>query len=294
MALLQGVATYTRDRVAALTHGKMLRRLYDGWLVRGKRFDVKIVLLPVYADVQMAVTFLVRPHFKPSAKLVEAFFEASGAATREACNASTSTMQHLNSQMTDATLQDIFSMWNQTLGIVSFYGRRLWTFMNQNNVVNHILDVEEKLKEQHESTDTTFYHTQAYVSLAALFFIRLSTLPEHFVAKALFAAHAALLRRLRYHLEVVDSSEDKHFYSHARLWALFAGAQSEYQAALLNNLPRASASRGWFNIQLAQQVRRCELLNWVCVKEIPEGFMYFEMVPDPSEWYSELLVERVP
>ena len=289
IALLQSVETYARNQAAAVTHGKMLRRLYDDWLFRGKRFDVKILLLTLYTDVHMAITFLVRPQFKPSLKLVEAFWEVSDATTREECSVATSTIYRLHSQITEATLQNTLLMWNQTLAITSFYARRLWTFINQINVVNHILDIEKKIDRQHDSIDTTSYHVQAYISLAILYLIRLSTIPEHFVAKAHFAAHTTLLRRLRHHLEISDSLEDKHFYSHARLWALFVGAQSEYQAALLNKLPRASASRGWFNIQLAQQARRCGLLRWACVREILESFTYFEMVPDPSEWYSELL-----
>ena len=289
MVLLQGVETFARNQAAAVTHGKMLRRLYDDWLVSGKRFDMKILLLMLYTDVHMAITFLVRPQFKPLAKLVEAFLEVSDAATREECSTPISTIHRLNSQITDPTLRDVFLRWDQTLAIRSFYGRRLWTFINQINVVNHILDIEEKIDRQYESINTTFCHVQAYLSLAALFLIRLSTLPEHFVTKAHFAAHAALLRRLRHHLELGDSLEDIHFYCHARLWALFVGAQSEYQAALLNKVPRALASRGWFNVQLVQQARRCGLRRWVYVREILESFTYFEMVPDPSEWYSELL-----
>ena len=290
MALLQGAETYARNQAAAVTHGKMLRRLYDGWLARGKRFEMKMLLLSLYADVQMAITFLVRPQFEPSAKLVEAFMEVSDAATREEYSESTSTsMYRLNSQITDSTLQHTFLMWAQTLTIRSFYARRLWTFMNQLNVVNHILDIEETIDRQDNLTNTTFCHVQAYLLLAALFLIRLSTLPEHFVAKLHFAAHTALLRRLRHHLEISDSLEDKHFYSNSRFWALFVGAHSEYQAALLNKSSRALASRGWFNIQLAQQARRCGLRRWVYVREILESFMYFEMVPDPSVWYSELL-----
>ncbi|KAL8864132.1 MAG: hypothetical protein Q9174_007456 [Haloplaca sp. 1 TL-2023] len=210
--------------------------------------------------------------------------------TREECNVSISSMYRLNSQITDATLKNILFMWNQTVAITSFYGRRLWTYMNQINVVNHVLDIEEEIKRQHHSTNTIPYHVQAYISLAALFLIRLSTLPEHFNTKVHFAAHAALLRRLRHHLEISDSFDGKHFYSHARFWALFVGAQSEYQAALLDKSPRALASGSWFNIQLAQQARTCGLLRWGCVKEILEGFMYFDMVPDPSQWYSELLI----
>ena len=290
MALLQGVETYARNQAAAITYGKMLRHLYDGWLFRGKRFDQKVLLLMLYTDVHMAITFLIRPQFKPSAKLVEAFLEVSDATTREECSVSTSTIHRLNTQITDLILQNAFLMWDQTLAITSFYGRRLWTFINQINVVNHILDIEKKINRQHDSMNTTSYHVQAYISLAALFLIRLSTIPEHFIATAHFAAHANLLKRLRHHLEISDSLEDKHFYSHARLWALFVGAQSEYQAALLDKSLRALASRGWFNVQLAQQARRCGLLRWVCAKEILEGFMYFEMVPDPSEWYSELLI----
>ena len=290
MALLLGVETYARNQAAAVTHGKMLRRLYDGWLCRGKRFDMKILLLMLYTDVQVAITFLIRPQFEPSATLVKAFLEVSDAATREECSVFTNTIHRLNSQITDLTLQNIVLMWNQTLTITSFYGRRLWTFINQINVVNHILDIEEKIDRQYNLINTKFYHVQAYISLAVLFLIRLSTLPELFVARAHFATHTVLLERLRHHLEISDSLEDKHFYSHARLWALFVGAQSEYQAALLNKSSRALASRGWFNIQLAQQARRCGLRRWVCVREILEGFMYFEMVPDPSEWCSELLI----
>ena len=290
MALLQGVETYARNQAAAVTHGKMLHRLYDGWLSHGKRFDMKILLLTLYTDVHMAITFLVRPQFTPSLKLVEAFLEVSDAATREECSVSTSNIHRPNSQITDLILQNTFLMWDQTLTITSFYARRLWTFINQINMVNHILDIEEKMNRQHDSIDTTSYHVQAYISLAVLYLIRLSTLPEHFVTKAHFAAHANLLRRLRHHLEISDSLEDKHFYSHARLWALFVGAQSEYQAALLNKSSRALASRGWFNVQLAQQARRCGLLKWECIRDILEGFMYFEMVPDPSEWCSELLI----
>ena len=290
MALLQGVEIYARNQAAALTHGKMLRRLHDDWLFSRKRFDMKILLLIMYTDVYMAITFLVRPQFKPSLKLVEAFLEVSDAVTREECSVSTSNIRRLNSQITDLILQNTFLMWDQTLTITSFYGRRLWTFINQINVVNHILDIEVKINRQHNSINTKFYHVQAYISLAALFLIRLSTLPELFVTKAHFAAHGTLLERLRHHLEISDSLEDKHFYSHARLWALFVGAHSEYQAALLNKLPRTLAFRGWFNIQLEQQARRCGLLKWECVREILEGFMYFEMVPDPSEWCSELLI----
>ena len=289
IVLLQGVETFTRNQAAAVTHGEMLRRLYDGWLSRGKRFDMKMLLLSLYTDVYMAITFLVRPQFKPSLKLVAAFLEVTDATTREECSISTSIMHRQTSQITDATLQNICLMWNQTLAIKSFYARRLWTFMNQINVVNHVLDIEKKIDRQRDSIDTIFCHVQAYISLAALYLIRSSTLPEHFDAKAHFATHTALLRRLRHHLEISDGLDDKHFYSHARLWALFVGAQSEYQAALLNKSSRALASRGWFNIQLAQQARRCGLLKWACVREILEGFMYFEMVPDPSEWYSELL-----
>ena len=290
IVLLQGVETFARNKAAAVTHGKMLRRLYDDWLFSGKRFDLKILLLMLYTDVHMAITFLIRPQFKPSAKLVEAFLEVSDAATREACSVPISTIHRLNGQITDPTLQSVFLRWDQTLVITSFYARRLWTFINQINVVNHILNIEENIDRQDEPINATFCHVQAYVSLAALFLIRLSTLPEHFVTKAHFAAHAALLRRLRHHLELGDSLEDKHFYSHARLWALFVGAQSEYQAALLSKLPRAFAARGWFNIQLAQHARGGGLLKWECVREILEGFMYFELVPDPSEWYSELLI----
>ena len=289
MVLLQGVETFARNQTTAVTHGKMLRRLYDDWLFSGKRFDMKILLLIMYTDVSMAITFLVRPQFKPSAKLVEAFLEVCDAATREECSVPISIIHRLNSQITDPTLQNILLRWNQTLAIRSFYGRRLWTFMNQINVVNHILDIEEKIDRQRESTNTTFCHVQAYLSLAALFLIRLSTLPEHFVTKAHFVTHTALLRRLRHHLELGDSLEDKHFYCHARFWALFVGAHSEYQAALLSKLPRAFACTGWFNVQLAQQARRCGLRRWVYVREILESFMYFEMVPDPSVWYSELL-----
>ena len=289
MVLLQGVETFARNQAAAITHGKMLRRLYDDWLFSGKRFDMKILLLILYTDVHMAITFLIRPQFKPSAKLVEAFLGVSDAATREECSVPISTIHRLNSQITDPTLQNVFLRWDQTLAITSFYGRRLWTFMNQINVVNHVLNIEEKIDRQYKSINATLCHVQAYLSLATLFLIRLSTLPEYFVTKAHFAAHAALLRRLRHHLELGDSLEDKHFYCHARLWALFVGAHSEYQAALLSKLPRALASRGWFNVQLAQQARRCGLRKWVYVREILESFMYFEMVPDPSVWYSELL-----
>ncbi|KIX95518.1 uncharacterized protein Z520_08638 [Fonsecaea multimorphosa CBS 102226] len=293
VALLQGVETYARNRAAALTHGKMLKRLYDAWFLRGKSFDLKILMLTLYADVHMAITFLVRPHFKPSEKLVMAFYEASGAAAREECNVPISLTHRLNNSITETKLEAIFLMWTQTLAIRSFYGRRLWTFLNQLNVVNHILDAEEMTNHPHDPMNAAFFHIQAYISLAALFFIRLSTLPEHFVAKSHFSAHAALLGRLRHHLQISDSLEAGHVYSQARLWALFAGAQSEYQAALLNKQPRAVASRGWFNVQLAMQLRRCDLLNWVCVKEILQGFMYFKMEPDPSEWYPELLVGMV-
>ena len=80
MALLQGAETYARNQAAAVTHGKMLRRLYDDWLSGGKRFDMKTLLLTLYTDVHMAITFLVRPQFKPSLKLVKAFLEVSDAA----------------------------------------------------------------------------------------------------------------------------------------------------------------------------------------------------------------------
>ena len=294
MVLLQGVETFARNQTAAVTHGKMLRHLYDDWLSSGKRFDVKILLLMLYTDVHMAITFLIRPQFKPSAKLVEAFLEICDAATREECSVPISTTHRPNSQIIDPALQNMFLRWDQNLKIGSFYGRRLWTFMNQINVINHILDIEEEINRQYESSEsinTTYCHVQAYLSLAALFLIRLSTLPEHFATKAHFAAHAALLKRLRHHLELSDSSEDKQFYYHARLWALFVGAHSEYQAALLSNMPRAFAvaSRGWFNVRLAQQARSCGVRRWVHIKEILESFMYFEMVPDPSVWYSELL-----
>ena len=96
------------------------------------------------------------------------------------------------------------------------------------NVVNHILDIEEKIDRQYNLMKTKFHYRQAYLSLAALFLIRLSTLPEHFNAKVHFAAHGTLLKRLRYHLEISDNLEYKHFYSHARLWALFVGAHSEH------------------------------------------------------------------
>ncbi|OAP62032.1 hypothetical protein AYL99_04235 [Fonsecaea erecta] len=293
VALLQGVSTFARNRTAAVTHGEMLKRLYDAWLAREKRFEVKILLLTLYADVHMATTFLVRPHFKPSEKLIKAFYEASGAPPREECNVPISLTQRLNGQIVDTKSEDVILMWTQTLAITSFYGRRLWTFMNQIDLVNRILDAEDKANRQHDPTNATFFHTQAYILLAALFFIRLSTMPEHFVTKSHFSAHAALLSRLRYHLEISDSLKDWHVYSQARLWALFAGAQSEYQAALLNKQPRALASQGWFNIQLAKQSRRCELLTWVSVKEVLEGFMYFAMVPDPSEWYRELMMVQL-
>ena len=294
MALLQGVETYARNQAAAVTHGKMLRHLYDGWLFRGKRFDIKILLLTLYSDVQMALTFLIRPQFKPSAKLVKVFLEVCDDATREECSVPVSTIYRLKSQLIGPALQNVFLRWDQNLEIRSFYGRRLWTFMNQMNVINHILDIEEKIDRQYElskSTNTTYCHVQAYLSLAALFLIRLSTLPEHFATKPHFTAHTALLRRLRHHLELGNILEDKQFYYHARLWALFVGAHSEYQAALLSNIPRAFAvaSKGWFNVQLAQQARMSGVRRWIHIKEILESFMYFEMVPDPSVWYAELL-----
>lgn len=167
--------------------------------------------------------------------------------------------------------------------------------MHQLDILNQILDAEEKAEQQRAPARADSYHVRAYILLAALFLIRLSILPEHFTSKAHFSAHTTLLHRLRYHLEcssdVFETVKDRNNrFSEARIWALFAGAQSEHQAALLNKgQTSASAFGDWFNVRLAERVKRHGVLTWEGVKEVLQGFMLFEMVPDPAKWFPELI-----
>lgn len=294
MSLLQNAEMLIRNREAAVIHGKALRRHFDSFVARGKTLDMRLLLHALYVDLHTAIIFLVRPNFEPSLKLLAEFPEIKDTLLRDVSTISRPRSRRcLDNQILSEPLRNFFLRWEQYHAITFFFGRRLWTFITQLQVVNYFLDVEGSLNRKLNSSDTTFFYVQeAYISLAALYFIRITTLPEHFETKPLFSAHTALLRRLRYYLEISDPWEDDLVYSRARLWALFIGALSEQNAALLNRSHPASASEGWFNTQLAQQVKRCQIVNWAAFREILEDFMYVDVVPDPADWCGAYCSQR--
>ena len=130
--------------------------------------------------------------------------------------------------------------------------------------------------------------TQAYASLAALYWIRcLAMVDDTSIAgkvPILRASHMIAPRLRDALMASEEAPSDKERFAGLRLWAMFVGAWAEQRESRAKNI--SGAQYGWFNVHFARQVKTLELRSWEEVRAILQNFLHFDGIePHPLTWF---------
>ena len=327
--MLHGAEVLAGNFPAAHAHGTILKHFFNQELASGRPIDQKLLVYVLYNDLHMAAMFLVRPCFDPEHWLPQVFQDLLDQMDITLPTLATASSRSIDPQVIDPRIRPVFVAWTKVRlmrALISSSGTlhrtpetthwvRIVSFISQGRLVNHYLDVQQRITNFQVGPVTSFgsfnagasliqLHASAFLSLASLFLIRSSASSNILSELPYLDALKLILTKLRLHLDTSQGliSEDQEDpYSRARLWALFAGALAERQRAAIGRLSlekttgaeetqTGEASQGWFNVRFARQARKLKLFTWSSVREVLESFLYADhFSPHPVSWWNSTI-----
>ena len=327
--MLHGAEVLAGNFPAAHAHGTILKHFFDQELASGRPIDQKLLIYILYNDVHMAAMFLVRPCFDPEHWLSHVFQGLLDQMELSVPALATASSRSIDPQVIDPRIRPVFVSWTKVRlmrALTNASGTLLRTpetthwvrinsFISQGRLVNHYLDVQQRITDKQvrgvDSLDSfiarnslAHLHASAFLSLACLFLIRTSASPNILSDLPYIDALKLILTKLRLHLDISQGligEDQKDPYSRARLWALFAGALAERQRAAIGRLSpekttgaeetqTGEASQGWFNVRFARQAMKLKLFTWSSVREVLESFLYADhFSPHPVSWWNSTI-----
>jgi hypothetical protein len=284
---------------AALAHGRILVRFYEAQSQEAQ-VDFNTLAGVVLADLNLASTFLQRPLFDYREwipRVLRPLFLATESQLPQ--------LQTIDIGIFDPTIQDetllsilkerrqsdsirklMFTGSNETLPPTLTLWLIVRALLHLGSLINLYLDYEIILQSPLASSQET--RVQAYLSLAVVYYLRLLRFNKVLYGVRLYERglnmDAVLRRMITKETMCFDFNSSK--YENARLWAFYVGAVAEQMP--LRDLVEPTTA--WFNVNLAAQARKMQLLSWQTIQHVLERFLYNDdMQPHGSQWFNKTL-----
>lgn len=291
--MLWGTEILFRNVDAAVTHGKMLRRILEKQSMN-KQLDATFLRYVLYNDSHLICSFMIRSVFDYDSWIPEQYKTMEAAATAEMPNLDEVHAQVIDPSVESDFLKQIFTtrrehveVWKQRVtspGISPLMYAWLATdnSIHQGQLVKHALDAMD-MAEKASSENAGGLWAEAYLSLASLYWIRCIGGSMIVRGVDIYDAQRPILEKLRISLRRADETQtakDRSKYQHAKLWTLFVGAQTE----------QSWRRPGWFNKSLVALGKEMGVVSWTALREILNGFLYTDMLPPHgSTWYEKTI-----
>ncbi|EXJ66936.1 uncharacterized protein A1O5_10131 [Cladophialophora psammophila CBS 110553] len=158
-------------------------------------------------------------------------------------------------------------------------------------LVKYALDRIDDAKEG-RGPQSHLHKKNAYLALTAIYWTRLIAGDETLLGKEIYQTKKplrSLARQLLEKEQVVVEFTGSMKYAHARLWALYVGAQAEH-----DRLGVRHASECWFSDQFSLLASRMNLSSWNSVRLILDGFLDCDVVEPRGSQFVPALLSRRP
>jgi hypothetical protein len=300
--MLFSAETIARNLSGALTHGKILRHMFEEAWKEGT-IDYKQLLYQLYNECQLTAMFLVRPIWDPFKWLPMVFAPVWVVATSDFPPIE-QIEDNVDPSITGAAaeyLGELQRVWEvlrirkqdgqaaiQSPAVMAWFLSK--SYILDGRAVSLYLDVTERLKSQELSNALrSKLLVLEYTTLAMKYHVKVLCMDPKMFGEPVFDARGSALRALQVSLEASSRLSNDPFMrrnTNARLWALYVGAMAEHNCPT----PGADPHRDWFNTHLAKQAIAMGLYTWQPVKRILLGFFYVEwMTPNGSDWFKRTL-----
>ncbi|ETN43937.1 uncharacterized protein HMPREF1541_11068 [Cyphellophora europaea CBS 101466] len=299
--MLYSAETISRNAMGALTHGRMLRQMFEEAHARGT-LNLKLLVWQFHNDVQTSSIFLVPPVFD-----VDHFLPMVFAPTWEATLSVIPTVDTsgINSNIDPSIQGPLLSIfessrifWHtlESSGGLAAHKSFIVTIrcnaqelLQLGRFLDHYCKVREQLQREISRDQRVRLLVEAYLSLAGIYLVKSLNLDPVVLGRPMFDMRPAVLPALRAALEqsellMTDSEQLK--YANSRFWALFVGAMSEHGWPVKGQ----DACRQWYNTRLADLAARLGLYTWTSARLVLKCFLYTDNVQPPGAlWYDEMM-----
>jgi hypothetical protein len=277
---------------AAWAHGAMLFTALKHESALGQ-IDITSLRSFMYNEACACCTFLKKPVLDYDNWIPEVFEKPWQAGRDQLPTLQLVFRTMLDASIDDDFLKEMFIQQRESLAVWRHGSERaeglspeVFTWWCSSHLVKHTrllkyaLDCVEEAKE-YKDMRIPILEKNAYLALTAVYWARLIAGDETLLGKEIYQTKQPLrrftrelLRRDRQRSEFTGSMQN----AHARLWALYIGAQAEH-----DHYGIAKFGESWFSDELSRQAARMGLHTWDSMRQILDGFLDYDVV-EPHGW----------